>query len=136
VKETPYERKESSKAKNYWTTSKNAAMSSILPSNTSLRKKLLQFNRWQKITNQIITQLINSIMTHPISSREHQVLYLVAHERTANEIADELFISNHTVISHRKNLMEKVLHLIAHEHTAKEIAQKLYISNHTAISHR
>jgi DNA-binding CsgD family transcriptional regulator len=47
-------------------------------------------------------------MTHPISSREYQVLYLVAHERTANEIADELFISNHTVISHRKNLMEKL----------------------------
>jgi DNA-binding CsgD family transcriptional regulator len=47
-------------------------------------------------------------MTRPISSREHQVLYLVAHERTAKEIADELFISNHTAISHRKNLMEKL----------------------------
>jgi DNA-binding CsgD family transcriptional regulator len=47
-------------------------------------------------------------MTHPITSREHQVLYLVAHEKTAKEIASELFISNHTAISHRKNLMEKL----------------------------
>lgn len=43
-----------------------------------------------------------------ISSREEQVLDLIAFEKTSREIADELFISSHTVISHRKNLMSKL----------------------------
>lgn len=47
-------------------------------------------------------------MLNHISYREHQILFLVAHEKTAKEIANELFISNHTVISHRKNLMDKL----------------------------
>ena len=47
-------------------------------------------------------------MNNTISKREHEVLRLVAHEMTAKEIAAELFISNHTAISHRKNLMEKL----------------------------
>ncbi len=47
-------------------------------------------------------------MINQISNREQEVLYLVAHERTAKEIAAELFISNHTAISHRQNLMSKL----------------------------
>jgi len=43
-----------------------------------------------------------------ISRREVQVLQLVANEYTTKEIASTLFISDHTVISHRKNLMEKL----------------------------
>ena len=37
-------------------------------------------------------------MMYQISNREQEVLYLVAHERTAKEIATKLFISNHTAI--------------------------------------
>lgn len=44
----------------------------------------------------------------PISQREQEVLRLVAFEKTSQEIAEELFISSHTAISHRKNLMDKL----------------------------
>jgi len=42
-----------------------------------------------------------------ISPREKQVLRLIADGHSSKEIADMLFISNHTAISHRKNLIEK-----------------------------
>ncbi|MEL6388542.1 MAG: helix-turn-helix transcriptional regulator [Bacteroidota bacterium] len=42
-----------------------------------------------------------------ISDRERQVLRLIANEYTSREIASMLFISNHTVISHRKSMMTK-----------------------------
>ena len=47
---------------------------------------------------------INSI----ISDREHEVLRLVALGLTNKEISDELHISIHTVISHRKNITAKL----------------------------
>lgn len=43
-----------------------------------------------------------------ITAREKEVLELIAYEYTTNEIASELYISNHTVISHRKNLLQKM----------------------------
>ncbi len=43
-----------------------------------------------------------------ITDREQQVLHLVAFEKTTKEIANELFISQQTVISHRKNIMLKL----------------------------
>lgn len=43
-----------------------------------------------------------------ISHREIQILSLISGELTAKEIATELYISTHTVISHRKNLMTKL----------------------------
>ncbi|TMM59540.1 LuxR family transcriptional regulator [Maribacter algarum] len=42
-----------------------------------------------------------------ISSREKEVLHLVADGFSSKQIANMLFISNHTAISHRKNLIEK-----------------------------
>lgn len=42
-----------------------------------------------------------------ISAREKEVLKLIADGFSSKEIADMLFISNHTAISHRKNLIEK-----------------------------
>lgn len=47
-------------------------------------------------------------MTKSISKREAQVLHLIAHENSTKEIAQMLYISAHTVISHRKNLMIKL----------------------------
>ena len=47
-------------------------------------------------------------MLHQISPREKEVLRLIAYEHTSKEIANQLFISNHTAISHRQNLMEKL----------------------------
>lgn len=42
-----------------------------------------------------------------ISPREKEVLQLVADGYSSKQIADRLFISNHTAISHRKHLIEK-----------------------------
>ncbi len=47
-------------------------------------------------------------MNQLISKREQQILHLIAHENSSKMIANELFISEHTVISHRKNLMHKL----------------------------
>jgi len=43
-----------------------------------------------------------------ISQREKEVLHLLAYENSSKEIAKELFISEHTVFSHRKNLLSKM----------------------------
>jgi len=42
-----------------------------------------------------------------VSTREKEVLHLIADGFSSKQIADRLFISNHTAISHRKNLIEK-----------------------------
>ncbi len=52
---------------------------------------------------------MNSMNTSTlISRREREVLLLVAYEHSTIEIAKKLFISPHTVISHRKNLKSKM----------------------------
>ena len=43
-----------------------------------------------------------------ITDRERDVLKLIAEGLTTNEIADKLFISVHTVNTHRKNLLSKL----------------------------
>ena len=43
-----------------------------------------------------------------ISNRELEVLRMIAFEYTTDEIAHMLFISPHTVMTHRKNLMYKM----------------------------
>ncbi len=47
-------------------------------------------------------------MTQTISKRETEILKLVAFEYNTKEIAQQLYISAHTVISHRKNLLLKM----------------------------
>ena len=47
-------------------------------------------------------------MNIPISNREREVPHLIAFENTSKEIAAQLYISTHTALSHRKNLMEKL----------------------------
>ena len=42
-----------------------------------------------------------------ITSREREILTLVAHEYSSKEIALKLYISNYTVHTHRQNLMVK-----------------------------
>lgn len=43
-----------------------------------------------------------------ITRREIQVLHEVSRGLTTKQIATQLYISNHTVISHKKRLMEKM----------------------------
>jgi DNA-binding CsgD family transcriptional regulator len=46
--------------------------------------------------------------TVELTPRERDVLRLLAQEFTTTEIAEKLFISSHTVESHRKNLLAKL----------------------------
>ena len=47
-------------------------------------------------------------MRNHITDREVQVLHKVSLGLTTKEIAGLLYISNHTVITHKKKLMEKM----------------------------
>lgn len=58
---------------------------------------------------QQFTSLHTAIDKPPIlTRREAEVLQLLGDGFTGPQIADQLFISNHTVESHRKNLMQKL----------------------------
>ena len=48
------------------------------------------------------------MITKNISNREIEVLKLIAYEHTSKEIASTLFLSRHTVDSHKKNLKNKL----------------------------
>jgi len=43
-----------------------------------------------------------------LSDREREVLHLIAKGYSHKEISDELFISIHTVVTHRKNISQKL----------------------------
>lgn len=43
-----------------------------------------------------------------LSDRERDILVLIAKEMTTPEIANRLYLSGHTVISHRRNLLKKL----------------------------
>ncbi len=58
-----------------------------------------------KSVQQSVTQQENS---EELSDREKDVLRKVALGKTNKEVANELFISTHTVISHRKNITRKL----------------------------
>ncbi len=43
-----------------------------------------------------------------LTTREIEVLSMVSHEYSSQEIANKLYVSHHTVLSHRKNLLLKL----------------------------
>ena len=67
-----------------------------------------------RIINKLISQTGDNIKkgkgkdNNKISERESAVLACVAKGLTNKEIAEELFISTHTVITHRKNIVRKL----------------------------
>lgn len=56
----------------------------------------------------MVSQLKMHLTVDSISKREEQVLRLIAQEYTINEIADQLYLSHHTIVSHRRNLLMKL----------------------------
>ncbi len=54
--------------------------------------------------------LIEADLLNPVafSERETQILQLIAIGRTSKEIADELFLTIHTVDSHRRRMIKRV----------------------------
>ena len=56
-----------------------------------------------------MTKAMNGFqMMNELSRREQEVLHLIARDHNSLEIADRLFISRHTVISHRRKLLSKL----------------------------
>ena len=47
-------------------------------------------------------------MKNMISSREQEVIQLIAQEYSMQDIAKELYLSYHTITSHRKNILAKL----------------------------
>jgi len=43
-----------------------------------------------------------------ITGREYEILQLIAKEHTTKDIAKQLYLSTHTVFTHRKNLLDKL----------------------------
>ncbi|GAA6773258.1 response regulator transcription factor [Flavobacterium sp. CGRL2] len=51
----------------------------------------------------------NAVIENPIlSPREIEIIILIALEYSGKEISEKLFISSHTVETHRKNIMKKL----------------------------
>lgn len=48
------------------------------------------------------------LLKHKISDREFEVVKLIAEGLNSDEIAQKLFLSEHTVKTHRKNILEKL----------------------------
>ncbi len=67
-------------------------------------------------SNEVKNNVMNSMMGNEkttsievkLTRREVEIIRLIASEFTTQEIADKLYISLHTVESHRKNIMRKV----------------------------
>ncbi len=75
---------------------------SVFDSKSTLLNKL---RNQVKNVQQSVIQQENS---EDLSEREKEVLTKVALGRTNKEVANELYISTHTVISHRKNITRKL----------------------------
>ncbi len=69
----------------------------------SVKEKIENYFRVNNDFNDAIIHKAELAMT----SREKEVLQLVAEGFSSNQISKQLFISNHTVISHRKHLIKK-----------------------------
>ena len=72
---------------------------------TYVCQKTRQKDHTAKVVDITPTQEYRS---HLLTHREIEILDLVVQEYSSKQIAAELHISNHTVISHRKNMMEKL----------------------------
>ena len=64
----------------------------------------------QSIVHQVLSKKLpqNKMGIDLLTDREIEVIRLIAQEATTKEIAAQLFISVHTVNSHRKNILRKL----------------------------
>ena len=58
-------------------------------------------------TEEVMRTYMQTKSTTP-TKREREILHLIADELTSREIAEQLFISAETVLTHRKNLLSKL----------------------------
>jgi DNA-binding NarL/FixJ family response regulator len=69
----------------------------------------------KNISSEVVQKILNtpksrmqSSMHRSLTSREQEILRLLAENLTANKIGDKLFISPKTVDNHRANIMRKL----------------------------
>lgn len=82
--------------------SKNILQVSIHTTSSELKEKL------NRLENNNLESAKKADDYNALTERETDVLRLVAYGYSNKDIADKLFISIHTVISHRKNITEKL----------------------------
>jgi len=75
------------------------------------------FNHEKYYSNEVLDLLFdkqnskrnkNNLLPYNLTARELEVLELIGNEYTTPEIATKLCVSQHTIISHRKNLLQKL----------------------------
>lgn len=88
--------------------SKNAEKAELLK---AIKSILEGENYFSPRIKQVLMEAMFSAKSKPeisLSKRETEVLKLIAQEFTTQEIADQLFLSKHTIESYRKNLISKL----------------------------
>jgi len=71
-------------------------------------EKILIIDKLERLINKFLSGKKTGKDNNEISKRERAVLAMVAQGYTNKEIAEKLFISTHTVITHRKNIVRKL----------------------------
>lgn len=72
------------------------AMLTILDGGSYFPEEAALFQQEQETPNAVLTK------------RESEILKHIAHDKSSKKIAEELFISEDTVLTHRKNIMQKL----------------------------
>lgn len=62
----------------------------------------------KKVTEAFLSSFSSKKRTDDLSQREIDIIRLIADEKTTSQIADQLFLSKHTVETHRKNILLKL----------------------------
>lgn len=64
-------------------------------------------NKKNEYETLFFTNLSNQYLLEAVSNRERDVIRLLLVNKSSNEIAEKLFISKHTVDTHRRNILKK-----------------------------
>lgn len=73
-----------------------------------LEKVLEDENLETSDSDALLDKIYASCEPLKISEREVEIIRLIAQGLTTKEIADQLFLSTHTIVTHRKNIMRKL----------------------------
>lgn len=66
------------------------------------------YRKLENLVNPVFGKMEPGILSNELSDREKTILTYVARGYTNKDIADKLFLSAHTVITHRKNITNKL----------------------------
>lgn len=80
---------------------KNTVLECLQDNRHYTRKTRKSIKNW-------VSQNVTEVSRIEVSKREREILRMICEEKTSVEIAEELFISEYTVLTHRKNLLKKV----------------------------